>query len=183
MNPKEIEKYTEDDYDDMLDEVYGDIEIGNLTYSTSRVLKEIDPIAYDYGFSDYQEYVYECSECGETFEDEQDAEECCRENQYQCEICEEYHDCLEDAEECCLEDKVLKRKPYYNQDGLITGPDFTFYYEDLPFRVEYTYDPYENQFPTLEVYFNDGDIRISPDLPDWLEDLIVEDLIEYIKYD
>jgi len=36
----------EDQFDDFLNEVNGDIHIGNLTYTTSQVLKEVDPIAY-----------------------------------------------------------------------------------------------------------------------------------------
>ena len=40
-------------YDDMLDDVYGDIEICGYSYSASVALKRIDPIAYDVGFSDY----------------------------------------------------------------------------------------------------------------------------------
>lgn len=33
-------------FDDMLDEVNEDFKFGTLTYSTSRVLKKLDPIAY-----------------------------------------------------------------------------------------------------------------------------------------
>jgi len=40
-------------YNEMLDEVYGDIEICDYTYSASLALYRIDPIAYDQGFSDY----------------------------------------------------------------------------------------------------------------------------------
>lgn len=76
------EKYTEDDYDDMLDECYGDVDICGITFNSSYALKELDPIAYRCGFLDYQEYetVYECPICGEEYEDEEDAEECCQEN-------------------------------------------------------------------------------------------------------
>lgn len=37
-------------YDDSLDEIYGDF-MGS--YPASRVLKEVDPIAYRVGFHDY----------------------------------------------------------------------------------------------------------------------------------
>lgn len=33
-------------FNEMLDEVYGDIKIGNLSYSTSQVLLLIDKVAY-----------------------------------------------------------------------------------------------------------------------------------------
>lgn len=51
-------------YDDMIDEVSGDVVIGSLTYSASRVLKEVDPIAYRVGFSEWLD-----AELGETITD------------------------------------------------------------------------------------------------------------------
>ncbi len=79
----EREKYTEEDYDDFLDEISGDVVIGSLRYSASRVLKEIDPIAYNVGFSDFQEYedVYVCPLCDTEHEDEDDAMYCCQEEE------------------------------------------------------------------------------------------------------
>ena len=68
--------YSEDDYDDMLDEVHGEF----MGYSASWILKEVDPISYRCGFSDFQEYktVYECPICGEEHDDEDDAKYCCQ---------------------------------------------------------------------------------------------------------
>lgn len=40
-------------YDEMIDECNGDVDIFGMKYCASRVLKEIDPIAYNCGFSDY----------------------------------------------------------------------------------------------------------------------------------
>lgn len=40
-------------YNEFLDECYGETEIAGYHYQTSRVLKEIDPIAYRCGFSDW----------------------------------------------------------------------------------------------------------------------------------
>ena len=48
-------------YDDMLDEVYPDLTIAGMEFSTSNALKELDPIAYRVGFSDWVD-----SETGET---------------------------------------------------------------------------------------------------------------------
>lgn len=45
------EAYTE--YDEMLDDVYGMVEVAGYKYSTSRLLREIDPIAYGCGYHDY----------------------------------------------------------------------------------------------------------------------------------
>lgn len=50
----EISEYVdENQYDTMLDEVYGDVEIAGLSYSTSRALEQLDPIAYRTGYNDW----------------------------------------------------------------------------------------------------------------------------------
>ena len=43
----------EEAYDQMLDDVHGMCEIAGMEYSTSYCLKEIDPVAYRCGFSDW----------------------------------------------------------------------------------------------------------------------------------
>jgi len=40
-------------YEDMLDEVYGLVEVAGMSYDTSVLLKNADPIAYHVGMSDY----------------------------------------------------------------------------------------------------------------------------------
>jgi predicted nuclease with TOPRIM domain len=40
-------------YDEMLDDCYGEVQIAGLTFSTSYALKELDPTAYDCGKNDY----------------------------------------------------------------------------------------------------------------------------------
>ena len=50
-------------YDEMLDECYGQVEIGGLFYSTSLALKEVDPIAYRCGRNDYYDSLREDLEC------------------------------------------------------------------------------------------------------------------------
>ena len=79
----EKEKYTEEDYDNMLDECYPEVCMGSLSWSPSYVLKELDPIAYNCGFSDFQEYetVYKCPICEEEHEDEDEALYCCQEDE------------------------------------------------------------------------------------------------------
>ena len=42
-------------YEDMLDELTGDICIGSLTYSASHVLRLVDPIAYQIGLSEFED--------------------------------------------------------------------------------------------------------------------------------
>jgi hypothetical protein len=46
----------EQHYNDMLDDVYGVVTIAGYQYETSRVLKEVDPIAYRVGLSDYESF-------------------------------------------------------------------------------------------------------------------------------
>ena len=83
LEPKEIEVelYSEEDYDEMLNESYGMIEIGYINFLPSYVLSELDPIAYSVGFSEYQEYEikYECPICGSTCDDYDTAKWCCQE--------------------------------------------------------------------------------------------------------
>ena len=40
-------------YDEMLDEVCGVVEVAGMSYDTSRLLKNADPIAYQVGMHDY----------------------------------------------------------------------------------------------------------------------------------
>lgn len=77
---KEVEKYTESDYDDMLNECYPDYNIGGCNYRASDILKNVDPIAYQCGFNDYQEYetVYICPCCDLEYDDENEAKYCCQ---------------------------------------------------------------------------------------------------------
>lgn len=48
------EEFNEDQYDEMLDDCYPEIDIVGVKYSASHALKEIDPVRYDCGFSDWQ---------------------------------------------------------------------------------------------------------------------------------
>ena len=44
-----------DEYDDYLNEISPEVKIGSLTYSASQVLKNVDEIAYNCGFSEYND--------------------------------------------------------------------------------------------------------------------------------
>ena len=55
---------SDDEYDEMLDEIYGDVEICGMNYSSSQALKELDPIAYRCGKGDY-ESNYDLDNCEE----------------------------------------------------------------------------------------------------------------------
>lgn len=81
------ETYTEDDYRDMLNENYGDVEICGMTFSSGDALEELDPTAFRCGFADYQEEeeVYICPICGEEYEYEDDALYCCQDDEEEAE--------------------------------------------------------------------------------------------------
>ena len=55
---------SDDEYDEMLDEIYGDVEICGMNYSSSQALQELDPIAYRCGKGDY-ESNYDLDNCEE----------------------------------------------------------------------------------------------------------------------
>lgn len=50
----EIDK-SEEEYDEWLDSLYEPYEIGYIKFSASRILSELDPIAYNCGKSDYED--------------------------------------------------------------------------------------------------------------------------------
>jgi hypothetical protein len=49
----------EERFDEMLDETNELIKIGTLTYLPSQVLKNVDPIAYRIGLSEFEDYLEE----------------------------------------------------------------------------------------------------------------------------
>ena len=57
-------------YEDMLDECFEDVQIAGMSYTTSNALKNVDPIAYRVGMSDWLD-----SENITTDESEADEEE------------------------------------------------------------------------------------------------------------
>ena len=46
---------TEEMFDEMLDEVYPVVKMGELKFYPSQILKECDPIAYRIGVSEYED--------------------------------------------------------------------------------------------------------------------------------
>lgn len=66
MNRAEIEALTSEEqeamYADMLDEIYGEVTVAGYTYNTSRILKEVDPIAFRCGVADYIDSLLEDAE-------------------------------------------------------------------------------------------------------------------------
>ena len=48
-----VDTYMDNGLESMLDDVYGEVEIAGLSYSTSYALKELDLIAYREGFNNW----------------------------------------------------------------------------------------------------------------------------------
>lgn len=101
-------------YDDFLDDVYPDLTIAGMSFSTSRALKELDPTAYRCGMNDWidsENFVeingdyYDADDC-ERIKDEMLSEIESRIEAVEEEISEE-----EDSDEPCEEDlKLLKER-------------------------------------------------------------------------
>ena len=73
----ELEK-DEDQYEEMLNDIYGTVGVCGFEYGQGTLLREIDPIAFQCGLSDAPvEYEYECGICGEVYSNSDEAEECC----------------------------------------------------------------------------------------------------------
>lgn len=72
--------YTDSEFLDILNELYGTVDVCGMTMDAGRVLKEMDPVAFDCGNNDYFDGNprYECGECSEVFTDEDEANECCK---------------------------------------------------------------------------------------------------------
>ncbi len=53
---------SDEEYEELIDEISGEVQIGSLTYSAGRVLREVDPIAFRVGKSE--------EECPENLQEE-----------------------------------------------------------------------------------------------------------------
>jgi len=48
-----------DFYDDLLNDCYGEIKLGNLVFSPAEIIKALDPIAYEQGLLDFEDMMLE----------------------------------------------------------------------------------------------------------------------------
>lgn len=101
-----VEIYDEENYNEMLDEIYSPIKIEDVTFNASYVLKECDPTAYRCGFNDFQVEVeyWVCPICDEEHKDYDDAKWCCQ-AMPTCSICGEEYETEWEAETCCEEEE------------------------------------------------------------------------------
>lgn len=71
----------EEQYCDFLDEIWP-VNIWGLEYQASMCLRLIDPTAYRCGLNDYADSCddeWGCDKCGNIFDTEEEADECCAE--------------------------------------------------------------------------------------------------------
>ena len=64
----------EQDVLNMLDELYEEVKIGELTFSPSEIIRKLDPVALRCMVAD-EPVRYECDDCNEMFDDEDEANE------------------------------------------------------------------------------------------------------------
>ena len=65
--PKE---WTDDEFEEYLTDLYGTVKIGNLEFDAGRILRELDPIAFNCSMSD-MEQEEDCPVCDGTGEVEE----------------------------------------------------------------------------------------------------------------
>jgi hypothetical protein len=68
-----IENMTDREYEDVLDDVFGNVKICGFVFSSGRALRELDPIAFDCGKADYIDSLL--SDLGEEEDEEEESEE------------------------------------------------------------------------------------------------------------
>ena len=73
---------TDDEYKDVLNDIYPDVTICGMEYSQGDILAEIDPVAFRCGKNDYEvrndSGVWVCGTCESEYDSEGEAEECCK---------------------------------------------------------------------------------------------------------
>lgn len=77
MNAIQIE-LTEEKYEEFLNLIYDEINIGSFTFEPGRILRELNPAAFRCGMAEELEQ-WQCSECDQIYENQDNAEECCKE--------------------------------------------------------------------------------------------------------
>lgn len=65
-----------DQYDMWLDDIYPEVEIGHSVFNPSEILKELEPITYRVGFSDFVDFQKEDGNLIEFPSDQPECEEC-----------------------------------------------------------------------------------------------------------
>jgi len=75
----EFEELSDEDLDYRIDDLYPEVIIGNIRFYASDIIKNMSPNDYEMIRNDFEEEVtvYDCDNCGCTYDNELDAECCC----------------------------------------------------------------------------------------------------------
>jgi len=76
MNAK-LKEVDDRDFENQLNDQFGEVDICGLRYGAGTALREVDPTAFRCAMSD-EPQVWICDECGAEYEDEDEANECCK---------------------------------------------------------------------------------------------------------
>lgn len=82
MRAEAIERELDDkEYEEVLNKLYGTVEICGMTFDSGYALRELDPTAFRCEKVDYEDGLeteeWKCGVCGNVFDNEDEAEECC----------------------------------------------------------------------------------------------------------
>jgi hypothetical protein len=124
MNAKKKEwdldnPHDKDAFEDMMNEIHGDVNIAGLDYATAYALKMVDEIAYRTYFNDWSDSIedeWECGKCGQQYGDEEEAEECCKDEEVERIIEESRNNKVDQEIEKELEGKSVKFKSFEESD-------------------------------------------------------------------
>jgi hypothetical protein len=72
-----LKEWTDQEIRDMFDECYPEVKIGNLTFSASEIVENCDPVAFRCIAADMEDR-WICEECNTEYDDQDEAEECCK---------------------------------------------------------------------------------------------------------
>jgi len=69
---------SEEDYQEMLTEIYGTVKFGHLEFDAGRIIRKLDPTDFRCRMADEPE-IWICGECDTEYGSEEEAQECCKE--------------------------------------------------------------------------------------------------------
>jgi hypothetical protein len=73
-----LKEVDEKEFEDKLNEIYGEVDICGLKYSAGWALRQVDEIAFNCAMAD-ELWIWVCDECLSEYETEIEANECCKE--------------------------------------------------------------------------------------------------------
>lgn len=84
MNAEKVETIlTNDEFEEILNDIYEDVNICGYIYSQGRILRAIDEIAFNEMKNNYEDSLnrdneqWQCGKCEEIYDNEEEAEKCC----------------------------------------------------------------------------------------------------------